>query len=137
MITPTTTFRDLKAANPTITDGMLTILDPTIDKTEAYDRLAELLNSNNPSKTPPTESDVTVVGGGIHGLIYRYSTLELCRRPTAVNKASWLLVSQLDSVIQTLPSRSQCLRKQLVLSGRCVYLTVKCRFGPTTNKMIL
>ncbi|KAF9513387.1 hypothetical protein BS47DRAFT_1376734 [Hydnum rufescens UP504] len=30
---------------------------------------AEILNSNNPSKTVPTHSDATVVGAGIHGLI--------------------------------------------------------------------
>lgn len=36
--------------------------------------LAELLNAHNPSSTVPTESDATVVGGGIHGLIYAIHT---------------------------------------------------------------
>lgn len=31
---------------------------------------ADVLNAGNPSKTPSTESDVTVIGAGIHGLIY-------------------------------------------------------------------
>lgn len=39
-------------------------------KTQAS-HAAELLNSGNPSKTPAVNSDVTVVGAGIHGLIYR------------------------------------------------------------------
>jgi hypothetical protein len=30
----------------------------------------QILNSNNPSSAPPTYSDVTCVGGGIHSLIY-------------------------------------------------------------------
>lgn len=34
--------------------------------------IAELLNLGNPADTPPAESDVTVIGAGIHGLIYRY-----------------------------------------------------------------
>ncbi|KAF8319326.1 hypothetical protein DL93DRAFT_2164544 [Clavulina sp. PMI_390] len=49
------TFRDRKAANPAITD-------------------AELLNSGNSSATPATDSDVTVVGAGIHGLLYSIGT---------------------------------------------------------------
>ncbi|KAF8323009.1 hypothetical protein DL93DRAFT_2162220, partial [Clavulina sp. PMI_390] len=50
-VTPKSTFRDRLAANPQITE-------------------AELINSGNKSSAPPTETDVTVVGGGIHGLIY-------------------------------------------------------------------
>ncbi|KIK51634.1 hypothetical protein GYMLUDRAFT_181223 [Collybiopsis luxurians FD-317 M1] len=50
-ILPKTTFRDKKAANPNITD-------------------TELLNSGNIQSEPSAENDVTVVGGGIHGLIY-------------------------------------------------------------------
>ncbi|KAF9504504.1 hypothetical protein BS47DRAFT_1386223, partial [Hydnum rufescens UP504] len=48
---PKSTFRDLAAANPNLSE-------------------TEILNSNNPSKTVPTHSDATVVGAGIHGLIY-------------------------------------------------------------------
>ncbi|KAE9392988.1 hypothetical protein BT96DRAFT_924348 [Gymnopus androsaceus JB14] len=50
-ILPKTTFRDKVAANPSITE-------------------TELLNSGNVQSEPATENDVTIVGGGIHGLIY-------------------------------------------------------------------
>ncbi|KAF5370950.1 hypothetical protein D9757_009882 [Collybiopsis confluens] len=46
-----TTFRDKKVASPDITD-------------------TQLLNSGNVQSAPCPESDVTVVGGGIHGLMY-------------------------------------------------------------------
>ncbi|KAF8310577.1 hypothetical protein DL93DRAFT_2099349 [Clavulina sp. PMI_390] len=55
VVTPKSTFRDRLAANPQITE-------------------AELINSGNKSSAPPTETDVTVVGGGIHGLIYSITT---------------------------------------------------------------
>ncbi|KAJ7179626.1 hypothetical protein C8R46DRAFT_1074311 [Mycena filopes] len=50
-ILPKTTFRDKAAANPNWTE-------------------TELLNSGNDQSAPVAESDVTVVGGGIHGLMY-------------------------------------------------------------------
>ncbi|KAF5380789.1 hypothetical protein D9757_007138 [Collybiopsis confluens] len=50
-IKPTTTFRDLAAANPNMTE-------------------TELLNAANPQSEPSAENDVTIVGGGIHGLMY-------------------------------------------------------------------
>jgi hypothetical protein len=46
-----TTYRDIAAKNPNFTE-------------------TDVLNAGNPSKTPSIESDVTVIGAGIHGLIY-------------------------------------------------------------------
>ncbi|KAJ7725725.1 hypothetical protein B0H16DRAFT_1594082 [Mycena metata] len=50
-ILPQTTFRDKAAAHPEWTE-------------------TEILNSGNAQSAPAAESDVTVVGGGIHGLMY-------------------------------------------------------------------
>ncbi|KAJ7929085.1 hypothetical protein B0H13DRAFT_2543172 [Mycena leptocephala] len=50
-ILPKTTFRDKIAVNPNLTE-------------------TELLNSGNVQSEPAAENDVTVVGGGIHGLMY-------------------------------------------------------------------
>ncbi|KAJ7067900.1 hypothetical protein C8F01DRAFT_1116154 [Mycena amicta] len=50
-ILPKSTFRDRQAANPNWTE-------------------TELLNSGNVHTEPAAENDVTVVGGGIHGLMY-------------------------------------------------------------------
>ncbi|KAF8211669.1 hypothetical protein K438DRAFT_1958746 [Mycena galopus ATCC 62051] len=50
-ILPKTTYRDKIAANPNLTE-------------------TELLNSGNVQSEPAVQNDVTVVGGGIHGLMY-------------------------------------------------------------------
>ncbi|GLB44800.1 putative tryptophan halogenase [Lyophyllum shimeji] len=50
-VTPKSTFRDKAAANPNLTE-------------------TEILNSGNIFEAPADKSDVTVVGAGIHGLIY-------------------------------------------------------------------
>ncbi|KAJ3840244.1 hypothetical protein F5878DRAFT_659567 [Lentinula raphanica] len=50
-ILPKTTFRDRAVANPNMTE-------------------TEILNSGNMQKEPAAENDVTIVGGGVHGLIY-------------------------------------------------------------------
>lgn len=50
-----TTYRDLAKANPNFTE-------------------TDVLNSGNQSKTPAAESDSTVIGAGIHGLIYAIHT---------------------------------------------------------------
>ncbi|KAF7313452.1 hypothetical protein HMN09_00501100 [Mycena chlorophos] len=57
-ILPKSTFRDRHAANPNWTE-------------------TELLNSGNVSTGPVADNDVTVVGGGIHGLMYAIHTKKI------------------------------------------------------------
>ena len=66
---PKSTYRDLAAKNPNFTESLYSIVHtPLMHADPLYS--ADVLNAGNPSKIPSTESDVTVIGAGIHGLIY-------------------------------------------------------------------